>query len=55
MLVLFMLLGAVVGVNAGVKIAKMINVIKIRKYFSALLALTIMLIVYDMFRRLWNE
>jgi uncharacterized membrane protein YfcA len=54
MLVLFMLVGSVVGVNAGVKIAKMIDVIKTRKYFSALLVLAIMLIIYDMFRRLWN-
>jgi uncharacterized membrane protein YfcA len=54
LLVLFMLVGSVVGVNAGVKIANMIDVIKTRKYFSALLVLAIMLIAYDMFRRLWN-
>jgi uncharacterized membrane protein YfcA len=54
MLVLFMMVGSVVGVNAGVKIAGMIDVIKTRKYFSALLVLAIMLIAYDMFRRLWN-
>ena len=54
MLVLFMLVGSAVGVNAGVKIAKMIDVIKTRKYFSGLLVLAIILIIYDMFRRLWN-
>jgi uncharacterized membrane protein YfcA len=53
-LVLFMLVGSAVGVNAGVWIAKKIDVVKTRKYFSGLLVLAIVLIVYDVIRRLWN-
>ena len=52
-LVLFMLIGSMIGVSIGAKIAKMINAVNTRKYFSALLIFALLLIAYDTLRRLW--
>jgi uncharacterized protein len=52
-LVLFMLIGSMIGVSIGSKIAKMINAVNTRKYFSALLIFALLLIAYDTLRRLW--
>jgi hypothetical protein len=41
------------GVSIGAKIAKMINAVNTRKYFSALLIFALLLIAYDTLRRLW--
>ncbi|HUL00457.1 MAG TPA: sulfite exporter TauE/SafE family protein [Nitrospirota bacterium] len=53
LLVLFMLIGSIIGVSVGARIAKMITVVNTRKYFSTLLAFAILLIVFDTIRRLW--
>ncbi|MDR3561201.1 MAG: sulfite exporter TauE/SafE family protein [Negativicutes bacterium] len=51
-LVLFMLVGSVGGVNTGVRLAKLVNPCNTRKYFAALMALAIGLILFDLARRL---
>ncbi|MBP2666736.1 MAG: Sulfite exporter TauE/SafE [Firmicutes bacterium] len=54
MLVLFMFIGSLAGVNAGVKISRKINVVNTRKYFSFLLLFAIILITYDLIHRFWR-
>jgi uncharacterized protein len=52
LLVLFMLVGSVGGVNIGVWLSKRIDPCNTRKYFAALMALAVALISFDLLRRL---
>lgn len=52
LLVLFMFLGSILGVNTGVKLSGKIGSCNTRKYFSGLMVLAILLIAYDLFKRL---
>ncbi|MDR3591250.1 MAG: sulfite exporter TauE/SafE family protein [Negativicutes bacterium] len=51
-LVLFMMAGSVAGVYAGVWLSKLVNPCNTRKYFAALMAVAVILIGFDMVRRL---
>ncbi len=51
-LVIFMLIGSIAGVNAGVRLAKRVNVRDTRKYFAGLLLCGVILIIYDVVRRI---
>lgn len=52
LLVMFMFLGSTLGVNLGVKLSQKINPYNTRKYFVGLIIMAILLIVYDLFRRM---
>ncbi len=48
-LVVTLLIGSLVGVNIGVRIARLLAGHHVRKYFALLLILAILLIIYDLF------
>lgn len=52
LLVLFMFVGSMLGVNIGVRLSRKINSCNTRKYFAALMVLAVLLVVYDLLRRL---
>lgn len=52
LLVIFMFFGSLAGVNAGVRLAKRVNARDTRKYFAGVLIGGLLLIVYDVVRKL---
>jgi Predicted permeases len=49
-LVLFMVIGSMLGVSIGVKLSGLVNACNTRKYFAGLLLVAILLIVFDLIR-----